>query len=548
MKTIDQELSEFILSGQSPKSASGNGARIGHKTASTSLYAARNAELILDHFGMGGLFWPTLQDLADAYEGLGTRERARQIIKTKYQQRLNGQVLPTAAATAKLLESRPIWTESDFLVRLEHAGFAQKLDAAKPLLNYLKTQGLADDYGVYREDLKPATRDSALEYSDRLIITKPLKARLQQAYTEARGGVGLNGLCRMSNVVPPEENEFGDQLQSVFKLHKDIVCFENQGETWFAFDDRDNSLVNYAEKTFFLVETCSIDNLSKILETALRSRTSPYGEFPDASVISRWIKNSRHFEITGNSARLMGDPTPLTDVENTLVEIMKGKGTFNSVELRAKLTEFGFQPATISKKVFHSPLVFVDKTRGRRKYQFTLVTDLEPPSSQENSADRSPDQDLHGADRYFAFKKRLQELETIDVPSSTKARREQGVLRNWLFADEDHSACAICGKVLAASSLVTAHKKKRSKCTANEKRDPYIVFPLCSFGCDYLYERGFITIVNGRVRSGIDAPGETELKVIEALSGKSIAARWARGPAAYFDNVPGKAPVEPASE
>ena len=43
--------------------------------------------------------------------------------------------------------------------------------------------------------------------------------------------------------------------------------------------------------------------------------------------------------------------------------------------------------------------------------------------------------------------------------------------------------------------LVAAHIKKRSHCTDHEKRDIANIGMLnCKFGCDELYERGFVSI------------------------------------------------------
>lgn len=49
--------------------------------------------------------------------------------------------------------------------------------------------------------------------------------------------------------------------------------------------------------------------------------------------------------------------------------------------------------------------------------------------------------------------------------------------------------------------LVTAHIKKRSECNKQEKLDyKNIVMPMYKFGCDDLYEKGYIYVQDGKVK------------------------------------------------
>jgi hypothetical protein len=42
--------------------------------------------------------------------------------------------------------------------------------------------------------------------------------------------------------------------------------------------------------------------------------------------------------------------------------------------------------------------------------------------------------------------------------------------------------------------LWCSHIKKRSKCNDDEKRDYNVVLPMCRFGCDELFEKGYIGV------------------------------------------------------
>lgn len=98
-----------------------------------------------------------------------------------------------------------------------------------------------------------------------------------------------------------------------------------------------------------------------------------------------------------------------------------------------------------------------------------------------------------------AAERALTALEEIDASRTAKVRAEQGLLRDYLL-DGETGDCALCGRTFPIQFLVVAHIKKRSECTEEEKRDfDNVVMPNCTFGCDELFERGYI---------GVDADGQ----------------------------------------
>ncbi|SMC87767.1 hypothetical protein [Pedobacter africanus] len=94
---------------------------------------------------------------------------------------------------------------------------------------------------------------------------------------------------------------------------------------------------------------------------------------------------------------------------------------------------------------------------------------------------------------------RLANLDGTDRDQTVKARKEQKILKEWLFGKRKYSTCGICNKEYPVSFLVVAHIKKRSKSTHEERINLDIVMPMCKLGCDELYERGYIGIKDGRV-------------------------------------------------
>jgi hypothetical protein len=84
-----------------------------------------------------------------------------------------------------------------------------------------------------------------------------------------------------------------------------------------------------------------------------------------------------------------------------------------------------------------------------------------------------------------------------------KARLEQQKIRNLLFGASPVALCDLCGSEFPKELLVAAHIKRRSVCSGEEKRDhAHNILALCRFGCDELFERGFIVVKNGRVPDG----------------------------------------------
>jgi len=116
----------------------------------------------------------------------------------------------------------------------------------------------------------------------------------------------------------------------------------------------------------------------------------------------------------------------------------------------------------------------------------------------------------------------LKRLAVLDKETVTRRRTEQYILRNYLLKNKTSGSCALCNKNYPINFLATAHIKKRSNCSDNEKRDLNIVMPACYLGCDKLYEAGYIYVKDGEVKENL-----TTKNITEDLS-------------AYIDNIKNK--------
>lgn len=265
-----------------------------------------------------------------------------------------------------------------------------------------------------------------------------------------------------------------------------------------------------------------VTELAPLLTNALYRRTSHHG-YPPPELVERWISQSRHFTVSDGMVTYNGEAGVLTDIEEAISHFARGKGAVRWPQFRDHLRALGFGDPLINSSVYHSPLLLTDRSGGRGNFTFTLISEV------KSAPARQPD-------RYGLFLAKLAALGSTDREGKGLSRREQAILADWVFDGQANSNCAVCGRTFARRALVVAHKKKRSRCSDTERLDPHIVFPLCTFGCDYLYEHGYITVRNGCVASGRRPTGETECERAGQLVGLNLDPKWTQGPAGYFEN------------
>lgn len=102
-------------------------------------------------------------------------------------------------------------------------------------------------------------------------------------------------------------------------------------------------------------------------------------------------------------------------------------------------------------------------------------------------------------DNRKASERKLSAMNETDKSQSTKARMEQPIFRGWLFKKKKYATCGICHIKYPVAFLHAAHIKKRSECSHKERTTLDIVMPMCRLGCDDLYERGYISVKDGKV-------------------------------------------------
>ncbi|GAA1024815.1 MULTISPECIES: hypothetical protein [Amycolatopsis] len=165
--------------------------------------------------------------------------------------------------------------------------------------------------------------------------------------------------------------------------------------------------------------------------------------------------------LVGTDRSPEGQPVPLRDIQHGL-DVLAARGT-----LEVSVAELGHRSTFVGAVLANLPGV----SRADSPTTLTL-----------NSSGAEPD----AADVHFG---------ELDVRAQVKVRTEQTRLRKLLANGRTSAPCALCGDEFPLEFLVAAHVKKRAACTDDERRNLRdIAMFACSFGCDVLYESGWVTV------------------------------------------------------
>ena len=490
---------------------------------------SRNIKAVLNYYGFGELASPTLEQIGIRLS-IGTRERVRQVINANFKEPVELRQLHVATRIFEIIQSHQCVPIPEIRTQLVREGLASQNTTLRGLLNLARDLKTCEGYDLYDSSLKKLSRSEAEFDSKTFLVHKDTLVKLQKSLKRARTLVGLLGLAKFDYL----RSELGDGVETetdrliqFIRGAPDACIILDEGEEWYIFEDRDNTLINSCEKIYKLTDQwCRLPILAATLQNSLRRRSHKY-DYPQANLISAWIEQSKWFLVENQAAKFLGGKREFTEIEAAAVAYLRGREFSNYPEFLDHLRRLGYGKPAADKVITTSPLVTVDKTGQRGTYTYQLIEkgakvadDAEAPSS-----------------RYQLFKNRLKEVLTAGTDSMSESivRREQSILRGWLFSDLHESKCAICGEIFSITALVAAHKKKRTSCNDSERVDPNIVFPLCKFGCDYLYEVGMILIVGGVVQaSEIPVSSTIDSKRARALAGTEIDKKWLCGNKSYF--------------
>lgn len=118
----------------------------------------------------------------------------------------------------------------------------------------------------------------------------------------------------------------------------------------------------------------------------------------------------------------------------------------------------------------------------------------------------------------------VRSFDEVDAATSSYRRLEQPYLRNLVIPGASEH-CALCSRDIEAELLVAAHIKRRSTCTFEEKIDfTSIAMAACRFGCDELFERGYIWVdSDGTIKPATGLTDPTAIQYWEKhLQGRQV--------------------------
>ena len=485
----------------------------------------RNIDMIMYFYGFRQAIWPTLEETGQEFNNI-SREAVRQKIDKHFKKKVTIEDIPSISEVSQLIVSQLFWNQAQIEEKLKPFFPDRKLNI-RGLFNLFETLGIKLDYEIYTPELIISTRKTIDTFDQFFIIADSEIKNIKKIYGRAAKLPGLYGIANLSNL----RNEFAD-FNKYSSLIKDLISNSPQSwvrisaeNFWYLFENRDNVLINFSEKVFSVARHCMVEKLAISFSNALNRRSIRYS-CPDENLISTYLKSSIYFECNQNILLFTGETSELMPIELDAVNFLGPLDSSTSKELKTHLLSKGYEESYINKIIYNSPLIYVDKTDGRYYYKFSFIgksNDLRP-------------REVNIDDRYWVFVRKLRRKEETDLTSEQKVRTEQTLLSQWLFEGKKYEYCAICGKKFNVSALDAAHKKNRKKCNKAERLDPYIVMPLCKFGCHYLYDQKYIYIQDGKICAGVSISGDGhEKEFVNILLGKKIDRRWLEGNKEYFE-------------
>lgn len=504
---IESELMEFLVS-----------------TIKDGVNKDRDIEIIKFYYGLNESSWPTLEDTAARFE-VGTRERIRQLINTKFRDNVKKESIPSLNKFVQLLQTREFWSFSEFEKEVYSSGLIDVESHLKGVFNLIADVKIDCDFEFYNSVLKLATRKSIVTSEEMFLIKKSNIKAVKNLLKKAQDLPSRCGIANL-NYLSKELGKYYLLISALIKNSPTSWVKSVGNDYWYIFENRDNTIINYSEKVFSTADYVDSIRLAVTYKNALDGRSYKY-PYPPIEIIEEYLRSSVYMLNTNNGLKFIGETKKLNKIEEDLMFFFNHYSKNASFpDLCKHLTNEGHGRPYSVKTINCSPLIYVDKTRGRKRYTYSPVGHSIPV--QYGSSD---------VDTYELYLYRLRALLNVGTDEAKEqiVRKEQRILQEWLFKDKTHENCAICGLRFSIKTLVTAHKKPRSGCNDAERLDPYIVMPVCLTGCDYFYENMYIYIEGSEIKQGLSfLNAETEVNLIENLVGRKVDPKWLLGNKSYF--------------
>ena len=378
----------------------------------------RNIEIIKYFYGFGCSPWPTLEETAEKFS-VGTRERIRQIIKSQFRDAVTLSDIPAMEHFREIVDGNRYWLQSDIFLeaKIVEAKLVEDVFSVRGLFNMMDDLGSHIAYDVYTPDMQTVTRSSLdkLEGHCHFIIRKSDVREMR--FNKAKKLPGRCGIARLDYL----ENEGGYNtyrtlIENLIRFSEAAWTKDTKDGLWYLFEDGDNTLINYSEKVFSVLDTSDAMRLAETYRNALDGRSHKYDYPPVRELIADYLRSSRHFEDIEDTLSFIGQTTHLNDIERDAVEYLKSNGRATYTDLRTHLISNGYTKYAADKTVFRSPFIYTDRSRlGRKQHEYRLV----------GVPKDAPEDVVEVEDRYKRHLRRLQRIGDTDETVEQKIRKSK---------------------------------------------------------------------------------------------------------------------------
>lgn len=502
--TIENELREFLQKQISDKSKE----------------KKRDIELIVYYYGFKEDIKPTLVEAAVKYEAGETRQNAELILNGKFRN-VPDKDLPSAIKCAEMIASQEIISSTKLYENMRSVGLADSEVNMVGLLRLLNEVGLAENYEICTPELDEATKNNYRLGDNSFLIEKNILPEIKEDVKKAETLAGQRGFASFTSLKDEigKDSDYFERIVEILKANNNFWSSDFEGETYYLFESLGKTLFNMMQKILYISDTVELNQLARTLRQSIRV------DKPPLKIIEKYLgEENKYTTPDGENVKLkFHKRKSLSRMENAVVELLRVTPFMDFSSLKSKLQEKIGEDSddNIRKNLFNSPLVY--KSGNPKSFRYSLIG--------ESSKNRD--------ERRAKFEQWFEEFkDDTDREQLVTARREQYALRKWLFDERDKENCAICGEEFSVELLWAAHKKKRKDCTDDERKDVFIVMPLCLFGCDAMYEKRYLRIQEGKVVKGESTENLTEKEksfIESVVTGKPIDDRWLEGSATYFE-------------
>lgn len=488
----------------------------------------RDIELILHFFGFGDDPCPTLESTGEKFDNL-TRERIRQILEKKFRSKMP-QDYPWIFMDNMINELATYkYYSDDIFYDVVKKFTANESVSIKGLLNLMNELRPGLSYNTYDEHFNEIPRSS----KERIFVIEENTAFALRGYWQRLLGFpGRDGLIVVDDALDflKVDQELKNVLKSHISISTEVKVFSCNGKNMYIAEERDNVIENTIKKIYATADEFSIAALARGVALNFSKRNPERFDYPNIQEIEAYLARSSYISLNllSSKYKTLLKPDVLTDGENALLDFLKTNKVSTFPQIKEALLKKGIGKDHIV-KLIKSPFIFEDSSEGRTKYVYTLLSDWDSRFDHLNV--------LPEIQTNESLKDKLLEIAKsgTDMTSEGTHRAEQHILRNCLFGKQDIAECGICAKEFPIQALVVAHKKKRSECSEEERLDPDVVMPMCVFGCDFLYEKGFITIHEGMVEMLSDDVTDAIRTYLQKIVGNRLDERWYKG-IKYFNH------------